>query len=133
MALHNIDMEAVFRRLAEKRIEEAMAEGKFDNLPGRGKPIDLEPVPADENARATWWALRLMKQNDFVPDEVKYRKRLDEISAQIDTLTEAAPLRALVEAHNTLVHKINTMGTTVLTEPVIARDYQVELTRVGRR
>lgn len=55
MSLKHVDMEAALRRLAEKRIEDAMEEGKFDNLPGRGKPLDLEPLPADENARMMWW------------------------------------------------------------------------------
>ncbi|MDQ3439400.1 MAG: DUF1992 domain-containing protein, partial [Planctomycetota bacterium] len=35
-----------------------MKEGKFDNLAGKGEPIELEPAPAEENARLTWWALR---------------------------------------------------------------------------
>jgi hypothetical protein len=42
-----VDFDAAFRRLADRRIEEAMREGKFDNLPGRGKPIELDPMPAD--------------------------------------------------------------------------------------
>jgi hypothetical protein len=67
MALKDVDFDAAFRRLADRRIEEAMREGKFDNLPGRGKPIELEPMPADENARATWWALRIMRRKRFHP------------------------------------------------------------------
>jgi hypothetical protein len=77
MGLKDVDFDAVFRRLADRRIDEAIRNGKFDNLPGRGKPIELEPMPADENARATWWALRIMRQNDFTPDEVRWRKSLD--------------------------------------------------------
>lgn len=36
--------------IAERKIEEAMAEGAFDNLPGLGKPLQLEDLshmPAD--------------------------------------------------------------------------------------
>src|SRR5439155_8100542 len=51
MLLHHIDLASALRRLAEKRIEEAMKEGKFDNLAGAGKPLNLEPMPADEGAR----------------------------------------------------------------------------------
>jgi hypothetical protein len=36
--------------VAERKIEEALAEGQFDNLPGMGKPLELEDMshlPAD--------------------------------------------------------------------------------------
>ena len=74
MSLKNIDMDSVMRRLADKRIEDAMAEGKFDNLEGAGKPIELEDIPADENARMLWWALRIMRNNNFTPHEVQLAK-----------------------------------------------------------
>ena len=48
MGLKDVDIGAVLRRLAEKLIEEAIEQGKFDNLPGAGKPQNLEPLPADE-------------------------------------------------------------------------------------
>ena len=57
MGLKDIDLDAALRRLAERKIEEAIREGKFNNLPGFGKPLDLEPMPAEENARMRWWAL----------------------------------------------------------------------------
>jgi hypothetical protein len=62
MALHNIDIEACLRRQADRRIEEAMEQGKFDNLAGMGEPLELDDAPADENARMTWWALRILRQ-----------------------------------------------------------------------
>ena len=31
-----------FSRIAERRIKEAMSRGEFENLPGAGKPLDLE-------------------------------------------------------------------------------------------
>jgi hypothetical protein len=55
VSLKNVDIECALRRIADRRIEEAMREGKFDNLPGAGKPLNLEPMPAEENARMTWW------------------------------------------------------------------------------
>ena len=32
--------------IAEKRIAEAMDKGEFDNLPGRGKPLEIEDLSA---------------------------------------------------------------------------------------
>ena len=67
----NVDMIAVMRRMADRKIEKAMEEGKFDNLEGKGKPLDLEPLPADENARAMYWAVRLMKKADVLTDQLR--------------------------------------------------------------
>ena len=33
---------SVIQSIAERRIEESMAKGDFDDLPGRGKPLELE-------------------------------------------------------------------------------------------
>src|SRR4051812_31573940 len=100
MNLGSIDIEWALRRLAERRIEEAMREGKFDNLPGAGQPLELEPMPADENARLMWWAIRILKQNDIVPDEVQWRKALDQLREKIDRLAGERELRALVAQMN---------------------------------
>src|SRR5437762_11279396 len=96
MSLQNIDMVSALRRLADRRIEEAMREGKFDNLAGAGKPLDLEPMPADEAARMTWWMLRIMRQNNFTPDEVRWRKRLDQLKADLHALDDESRLESLV-------------------------------------
>ena len=61
MSLKHVDFRAAMRRLAERRIEEAMQKGQFDNLPGRGKEINLDDLPAYEDERLAW--LRMFNQN----------------------------------------------------------------------
>jgi hypothetical protein len=114
MSLKHIDMESAMRRLADKRIEEAMREGKFDNLPGAGKPLDLEPMPADESARLMWWALRILKQNDVMPEEVRWRKAIDMLKENIHHARDERRVVQLVGEVNQLVHKLNTLGTNAL-------------------
>lgn len=126
MALHNIDMDALFRRLADRRIEEAMEEGKFSNLAGEGKPLDLEQPPADENARALWWALRIMKNADFTPHEVTWRKQIDGLKEKLNSLTDESQLPPLVDQINQLVHKINTLGTNAISLPAAPLDLETE-------
>src|SRR3954447_12173232 len=96
MSLTNIDITAALRRLAERRIEDAMKEGKFDNLSGAGQPLELDPMPADENARMMWWALRIMRQNDFTPDEIRWRKIIDGLRDEQATTTSESRLIVLV-------------------------------------
>src|SRR5215204_2768823 len=111
MASHNVDMEAALRRLAERRIETAMEEGKFDNLPGAGRPIDLEPAPAEEDARLMWWALRIMRNNDFTPEEVRWRKAIDHLRGRLAAAKDEAEVSHVVTKVNELVKKLNTLGT----------------------
>jgi hypothetical protein len=118
MSLKNLDIDAALRRLAERRIEDAMQEGKFDNLKGAGEPIDLEPMPAEENARMTWWAIRILRRNEFTPEEVRWRKALDHLKERLAEATDRRRVGELVGQINRLVHRINTLGTNALQSAV---------------
>jgi hypothetical protein len=133
MALKDVDIESALRRLAERRIEEAMKEGKFDNLPGAGAPLDLEPMPAEENARLMWWTLRILKQNDFTPHEVQWRKAVEYLKAQLERLTDESRLEALVTQINDLVYRINTLGTNAINLAVVGVELEDERERLRAR
>src|SRR5688500_9426667 len=120
MSLKNVDIESALRRLADRRIEDAMREGKFDNLSGKGKPLDLEPMPAEENARLTWWAIRLLKQNDVTPDEVRLRKHVDTLREQLEAARTEQQVMLIVTAINAAVRKLNTLGTNALNSAPMA-------------
>jgi hypothetical protein len=133
VVLRDVDFDAVFRRLADRRIEEAIKERKFDNLRGMGQPIELEPMPADENVRMMWWALRIMRQNDFTPHEVLWRKALDKLREQLDSLSDESHLEHLVGKINGLVHRINTLGTNALNTGVAPIDLETQRARLRLR
>lgn len=60
--------------LVSQRIEDAMRRGLFDNLSGKGKPLDLERnpfVPADQQM-----AVHLLKSNDLVPEWIAARREV---------------------------------------------------------
>lgn len=137
MSLKHIDLDSALRRLADKRIEDAMKEGKFDNLPGAGQPLDLEPMPAEESARMTWWMLRILRNNDFTPDEVRWRKQVEVLKGELRVLQDESSLAKLVGQINALVHRINTLGTNALSMAVTPVDLENERRllrgRIGRR
>lgn len=120
MSLKDVDIGEAMRRLADRKIEAAMQEGKFDNLKGMGQPLDLEPMPADENARLMWWALRLLKQNDVTPDEVRLRKQIERLKDELPNATTDARVAVLVTGINRLVRELNTLGTTALDRIAVA-------------
>ena len=135
MSLKDVDFDAAFRRLADKRIEDAIKEGKFDNLPGKGQPLDLEPLPADENARMLWWALKILRQNDVTPDEVRWRKSIEIMKEQLDHVRDEEGLRLLVARINALVYKLHTLGTNAMNgaSAVVTVSYERELERLKLR
>ena len=92
--------------LAESRIEQAIAQGLFDNLPGAGRPLFLADdrlVP--EPLRA---AYRILRNAGCVPPEVDARREvsalvsilatLDDDAARRRTLAKVALLRARLES-----------------------------------
>lgn len=73
-----------FGRIAEHRIREAIEDGRFDNLPGRGRPIDLEEYfKLPEHLRL---AYSILKSANCVPEEVEL---LNEIAALDRRMAEA--------------------------------------------
>jgi hypothetical protein len=133
MSLKHIDIESAMRRLADRRIEEAMREGKFDHLRGMGEPLELDPAPAEENARMTWWCLRILKNGDFTPDEARYRKAIDHLKASLATAAAEDRVRALCAQINHFVHKLNTLGTNAINLGVAPVCLDDELTRLMHR
>jgi DnaJ family protein C protein 28 len=65
-------------RIIEEKIREAQAEGKFNNLPGAGRPLNLDDDPFEDPEWAA--ANRLLKNSGFRPDwledDVELRQKL---------------------------------------------------------
>ncbi|USK68851.1 DUF1992 domain-containing protein [Peribacillus asahii] len=63
--------------IAEEKIKQAMNNGEFDHLPGKGKPLvieDLSAIPQDLRM-----AYSLLKNAKMLEDEQNYRKELMQI------------------------------------------------------
>lgn len=133
MSLQHVNLDAVMRRLAERHIEEAMKEGKFSHLHGEGLPLNLEPMPADENVRMTWWILRILRNNDFLPEEVRWRKRVDQLKEALAQVEDEPRLERDVGALNHLIRRINTLGTNALKCEIAPVDLEKERQRLRHR
>lgn len=137
MSFRHIDISGALARLAERKIEQAMEEGKFANLKGAGEPVCLDPLPPDESARATYWAMRIFKQNEVVPDEFRYRKHVENLTAELAVTGSETRVRAIVAMANAVILKLNTMGTNVRDTDLATLDVEAEVARfrgrAGRR
>lgn len=83
-------MLAAFDDLIERRIEEARRQGAFDDLPGSGRPLELDDdrlVP--EELRVAW---RILKNAGFVPPEVEALRDIDALLGKaLDEPAEPQP------------------------------------------
>jgi len=61
--------------ISEERIRAAMEEGKFDNLPGMGKPLNLDENPYEPDDMRM--ANSLLRSNDFAPAWMEIGKEID--------------------------------------------------------
>jgi len=76
----------LFERIVEAAIQEAMARGEFDNLPGRGKQIDLtEYFNSPEDVRV---AQAMLKNSGMVPVEVELLQEIVALKELILSTTD---------------------------------------------
>lgn len=79
----------------ENLIQEAMARGEFDNLPGRGRPLDLsEYFNAPEEWRA---AYALLKNAGLLPREVELMQEIAILKEELSKLSAEAQRKARQE------------------------------------
>lgn len=72
----------------EQRIREAIERGEFDDLPGRGKPIDLDAYfSTPEDLRM---AYSILQSNQFVPEEVDLMKEIAELRERLGSAASEA-------------------------------------------
>jgi DnaJ family protein C protein 28 len=84
--------EAARQSLIEQKIQQAMAEGKFDNLPGKGKPLNLNKNPYLDPSQEL--AFDLLQNNQLAPAWIEKDK---EIRRELETARNQ--LRQAWQAH----------------------------------
>lgn len=80
----------------DKQIAQAQAEGKFDNLAGSGKPLDL----SDDSEY--WWVRKLMKREglSYLPPTLQLRKDAELTLAAIKEMSDEDDVREALRELN---------------------------------
>lgn len=74
---------------AERHIRDAQAKGEFDNLPGVGKPLELDDDSAvPEELRAGY---RLLKNAGYLPPELEDRREALTVADLLQTIGSTHP------------------------------------------
>lgn len=85
-----------YEQLVESQLQDAIARGVFDNLPGVGKPLDL-----DESARLlagdNWLGNKILRDNQLLPEWLGIAREVEDLQRRVDALdVQHAELVALV-------------------------------------
>ena len=68
-------------QIAESRIQEALEEGVFDGLPGKGERLDLEGYHATPE---DWrMAMSVLRSAEIVPEEVELLREIHRLQEQL--------------------------------------------------
>ncbi|CAI9762103.1 unnamed protein product [Fraxinus pennsylvanica] len=71
---NNVRTETDIVNVVERRVWNAMEEGQFENLPGKGKPLDLSSNPHVDPAEDTLY--RILNKNGCAPEWVELNKEI---------------------------------------------------------
>ncbi len=90
-----------FQRVVEERIAEAQRAGAFDNLPGKGKPLELEDqswVPEDLRV-----AYHVLKNAHVLPPEAELLKEIHTLEDLLKYIEEGEGRKAVLK---NIQHKV---------------------------
>lgn len=96
--------------IAEQRIQEAMQRGDFDNLEGRGRPIEYEDdsfVPPDLRM-----AYKILKNAGYLPPELETAREIRNTMDMIEHLSTEGERYRQINKLNLLITKMNMMRRT---------------------
>lgn len=96
----------------EQQIQEAQRAGQFDDLPGRGRPLD-----SGDAADPYWWAKQLLRREgaDALPPALALRRQVERTLAALPALADEARVRSLLAALDAEIRRFN--ATTISGPP----------------
>ncbi len=97
-----------FQKIVEERIKKAQEEGLFDDLPGKGKPLELEDdshIPEDLRL-----AYKILKNADCLPPELQLKKEIRQMEDMLDAIPDEKERYRLIKKINFKIMKLNMMG-----------------------
>ena len=95
----------IFDKIAEEKIREAINEGELENLPGKGKPLNLDEdrhIPPDLRL-----AHKILKNADCLPPELELRKEIRTTEALLAGMQDTREKYRQIKKLNYLIMKLN--------------------------
>jgi hypothetical protein len=93
--------------IAERKIQEAILNGELDNLPGKGKPLQLEDESGiPEELRL---AYKILKNADCLPPELELKKEVVQLRELLQGMEDVEEKYRLMKRLNFQIMKLNIM------------------------
>ena len=92
-----------------RQIQDAMARGEFDNLPGSGKPIADLDEPHDE----LWWVKRKLQREgvSYLPPTLAIRADVEKTLDAVTAMRSEAEVRDAIGQLNARIRQVNRTAT----------------------
>ncbi len=97
-----------YLKFVERQIQEALERGEFDNLPGKGRPLQIEDdshIPEDLRL-----AYKILKNADCLPPELQLKKEIRQMEDLLESLPDEREKYRLMKKINYMIMKLNMMG-----------------------
>ncbi len=98
---------SIFDKIADEKIRKAMEEGAFDDLPGKGEPLELEDdshLPQDLRL-----AYKILKNAECLPPELEVQKEIRTTEALLAGIQDTREKYRQMKKLNLLIMKLNMM------------------------
>ncbi|GAB6127029.1 DnaJ family domain-containing protein [Humidesulfovibrio idahonensis] len=96
---------AFIEQIAEERIKKALEQGEFDDLPGRGKPLDLDDdahVPPE--LKMAW---RVLKNAGCLPPELEAEREIHTALELLEAMTDESERYRQMQRLNLMITRLN--------------------------
>ncbi|MDP2847005.1 MAG: DUF1992 domain-containing protein [Humidesulfovibrio sp.] len=96
---------AFIERIAEERIRTAQENGEFDDLPGRGKPLDLnDDAHVPPELKMAW---RVLKNAGCLPPELEAQREINSAIELLSAMTDEAERYRQMQRLNLMITRLN--------------------------
>ncbi len=98
------------QKIIEQKIREAQMKGEFDNLPGTGKPVEIEDdrhVPEDLRM-----AYKILKNANCVPPELELKKEIRRMEDMLENLSDEKEKYRQIKKINFRIMQLNMLRKT---------------------
>lgn len=122
---------AILDKIAEEKIREAIEKGEFDNLPGKGKPLNLEDdshLPQDIRL-----SYKILKNAGCLPPELELRKEIHTMEELLSNMEDTQEKYRQMKKLNLLILKLNMSRQRSIEMEEHERYYEKIVEKVGKK
>mgnify|MGYP000014570526 CR=1 FL=1 len=100
----------IFQKIAVDKIKEAIERGEFDNLEGKGKPLEKEE--SIRIAPELRLAYKILKNANLLPPEIETLKEIERLEDLLPKISDENERYRYIRKMNNLVTQFNLMRNT---------------------